>query len=332
MTAHIRYIDLFAGIGGISQALHRVFPSSECVMVSEKDKFSLQTYQANNALDSSVYFGDITKVDENSVPAHDILLGGFPCQAFSISGKKLGFEDTRGTLFFDIARIAKCKRPKVLLLENVKNLESHDKGNTFKVILKTLEDIGYHATFQKIVAKHFVPQKRERIYIVAVRNDLPTFDFSKVGIPAEIHILKEILFSQTASNISGNPNVDKFLNEEGFPLSKYTISDQLWAFLKSHADKHASKGNGFGYGLHTANDVARTLTARYYKDGSEILIAQEGLNPRKLTPRECARLMGFDDSFIIPVSDSQAYKQFGNSVVVPVLEAILSEIKNQCFK
>ena len=328
----IKYLDLFAGIGGISGALSNVAPSSECVMVAEFNKFSLQTYLANHQVAPEAVKGDITKVELSDIPLHDLILAGFPCQAFSLGGLRKGFEDTRGTLFFDVARIAKQFKPKVLFLENVKNLVAHDKGNTFKVIQQTLDEIGYNLSYRVINSKSLVPQKRDRIYMVATRKDLPIFDFDTVKFPDDVKQLSTILFDSKSSNLSGNPDIDTYLDTTtGQPKDKYTLSPKLWEFLQAHANKHASKGNGFGFGLNTPDMTARTLTARYYKDGSEVLIAQDNKNPRKLTPRECARLMGFPDSFKIPVSDTQAYRQFGNSVVVPVVQTILEQVVAQYF-
>lgn len=311
------FIDLFAGIGGIRLAFQNL--GGKCVFTSEWDKFSKQTYDANFG---EVPFGDITKINEENIPDHDILLAGFPCQPFSIAGvskknslgRAHGFLDaTQGTLFFDVARIIDYKRPKVFLLENVKNLVSHDKGNTFKTIKETLEKIGYNIHYKVLDGKHFVPQHRERIVIVGfdekIFNKEENFEFPKM--PDQKFALKDIL----------EENVD----------SKYTLSDKLWTYLQEYAKKHKAKGNGFGYGLTDLNGISRTLSARYYKDGAEILIPQEGKNPRRLTPRECARLQGFPDNFIIPVSDNQAYKQFGNSVTSPLFQIVGKQILN-CLK
>ncbi len=303
-----KFIDLFAGIGGIRMAFQNL--GGKCVFTSEWDKFSKITYDANFG---EVPFGDITKIDENEIPNHDVLLAGFPCQPFSIAGvskknslgRAHGFlDETQGTLFFDVARIIKHKRPKAFLLENVKNLVSHDKGNTFKVIKETLKEIGYNIHFKVLDGQHYVPQHRERIIIVGFDNDIfkgeEKFEFPKT--PNKKFQIKNILDSE----------ID----------SKYTLSDKLWNYLQEYAKKHKAKGNGFGFGLTNLDGVSRTMSARYYKDGAEILIPQEDKNPRRLTPRECARLQGFPDDFIIPVSDNQAYKQFGNSVVSPLMEAV----------
>ncbi len=312
------FIDLFAGIGGLRQGFESA--GGQCVFTSEWNRFSGQTY-STNFLDTHPITGDITKVLAKDIPAHDVLLAGFPCQAFSLAGKKGGFSDTRGTLFFDVARILQHHRPKAFLLENVKNLLSHDKGNTWKTIYHVLtEQLGYHVHFRVIDAKYFVPQHRERIYIVGFAN--PT-NFSFPSLPAKAPTLASIL--HTPSDAPHPHSAPYF--EGGKVHPRYTLSDKLWAYLQSHAAKHQKAGNGFGFGLFEPHQCARTLSARYYKDGSEVLIAQENQNPRRLTPRECARLMGFADSFVIPVSDSQSYKQFGNSVVVPVSTAIAAQMK-----
>lgn len=292
----------------------------KCVFTSEWDVFAKKTYHANYG---EVPFGDITKIHEDLIPPHDILLGGFPCQPFSIAGvskknalgRAHGFlDETQGTLFFDIARIIQSKRPKVFMLENVKNLVSHDKGKTFRVIKNTLESLNYSVHTKVIDGANFVPQHRERIIIVGFDRDRfqgkENFKFPELGVSDQK--LRSILERQ----------VDP----------KYTLSDKLWTYLQDYADKHRAKGNGFGFGLANIEGVSRTLSARYYKDGSEILIPQKGKNPRRLTPRECARLQGFPDKFIIPVSDNQAYKQFGNSVVVPLMQAVGQEIVNVLSK
>ncbi|MDY3319891.1 DNA (cytosine-5-)-methyltransferase [Riemerella anatipestifer] len=303
-----KFIDLFAGIGGIRLAYQNL--GGKCVFSSEWNNFAKKTYEANFG---EVPFGDITQISETSIPDHDVLLGGFPCQPFSIAGvskknslgKNHGFlDETQGTLFFDIARIIEHKKPKTFMLENVKNLVSHDKGNTFKVIKNTLEELGYSVYYQVLNGKHFVPQNRERILIVGFRNDIfnreENFKFPKLPEP--------------------NSTIREILEEKIDP--KYTLSDKLWNYLQDYAKKHKAKGNGFGFGLTDLDGISRTISARYYKDGSEILIPQEGINPRRLTPRECARLQGFPDEYIIPVSDNQAYKQFGNSVTVPLIQAV----------
>jgi DNA (cytosine-5)-methyltransferase 1 len=306
--AKFTFIDLFAGIGGIRLAYQNL--GGKCVFTSEWDKYSKQTYQANFG---ELPHGDITQINEKDIPDHDILLGGFPCQPFSIAGvskknalgKAHGFlDETQGTLFFDVARIIEYKKPKAFMLENVKNLVSHDKGKTFKIIIKTLKELGYSVHFSVLDGKYFVPQHRERIIIVGFRNEF--FDgkeqFEFPNMPNITYKIIDILEAEVQE--------------------KYTLSDKLWNYLQAYAIKHKAKGNGFGFGLTNLNGISRTMSARYYKDGAEILIPQEHKNPRRLTPRECARLQGFPDTFIIPVSDNQAYKQFGNSVVVPLMQAV----------
>ncbi len=305
-NAPYKMIDLFAGIGGTRLGFYQT-KKVNVVFSSEFDEHAVKTYKANYGEQP---FGDITKIETESIPEHDILVGGFPCQAFSQAGKKLGFEDTRGTLFFEIARILKKKQPKAFLLENVKNLTLHDHGKTFEVIVNTLEELGYEVFPCLFKAKDFgVPQNRERIYIVGFNKDKVSNykDFIMPTPPCSETKVGQIL----ESNVDG----------------KYTISDKLWNGHQRRKAEHKEKGNGFGYTLFTADSpYTNTISARYYKDGSEILIAQEGKNPRKITPREAARLQGFPEEFIIPVSDTQAYKQFGNSVAVPVIHAIAEEI------
>ena len=313
-----KFIDLFAGIGGIRLAYQN--NGGKCVFSSEWDKFSKQTYEANFG---EVPFGDITKISEKEIPDHDILLGGFPCQPFSIAGvskkKSLGrqhgfLDKTQGTLFFDIARIIEHKKPKAFMLENVKNLVSHDKKKTFKVITETLTELGYSLHYKVLDGKYYVPQHRERIIIVGFKKSVfkgkETFQFPQ---PNESNFaIREIL----------QKNVDE----------KYTLSDKLWSYLQEYKKKHQAKGNGFGFGLTDLNGISRTMSARYYKDGAEILIPQRGKNPRRLTPRECARLQGFPDKFLIPVSNNQAYKQFGNSVVMPLIQAVGKNIVKELDK
>jgi DNA (cytosine-5)-methyltransferase 1 len=313
-----KFVDLFAGIGGIRLAFQNI--GGKCVFSSEWNNFSKKTYEANFG---EVPFGDITKISEKAIPDHDLLLAGFPCQPFSIAGvskknalgKKHGFlDETQGTLFFDIARIIDRKKPKAFMLENVKNLVSHDKGNTFKVIKNTLTALGYLLHYKVLDSKYFVPQHRERIIIIGFRNDIfqgkESFQFPKLHEPTAK--IKDILLKETDS--------------------KYTLSDKLWNYLQNYAAKHKAKGNGFGFGLTDLNGISRTISARYYKDGSEILIPQEGINPRRLTPRECARLQGFPDEFIIPVSDNQAYRQFGNSVTVPLIQTVGKQLIKELLK
>ena len=317
-TPKFKFIDLFAGIGGIRLAFQNL--GGKCVFTSEWDTYSKKTYDANFG---EVPFGDITKISETEIPDHDILLGGFPCQPFSIAGvskknalgKAHGFlDETQGTLFFDVARIIKHRMPKAFMLENVKNLVSHDKGKTFTIIKETLKELGYSIHFKVLDGQHFVPQHRERIIIVGFNNNIfkgkETFEFPKMGDTK--FVIRDILEKE----------VDQ----------KYTLSDKLWNYLQEYAKKHKAKGNGFGFGLTNLDGISRTMSARYYKDGAEILIPQDGLNPRRLTPRECARLQGFPDSFIIPVSDNQAYKQFGNSVVTPLIQAIGKNIIKEILK
>jgi DNA (cytosine-5)-methyltransferase 1 len=303
------FIDLFAGIGGIRLAYQNL--GGKCVFTSEWNKFAKKTYEANFG---EVPFGDITKISEKNIPDHDLLLAGFPCQPFSIAGvskknalgKSHGFlDETQGTLFFDIARIIKYKKPKAFMLENVKNLVSHDKGKTFKVITETLKELGYYLHYKVLDGKHFVPQHRERIIIVGFRENV---EFNFPPLPEPSVTIKEIL--------------------EPDPLEKYTLTPHLWKYLQDYADKHKANGNGFGFGLVDLKGISRTLSARYYKDGAEILIPQKGKNPRRLTPRECARLQGFPDNFLIPVSDNQAYRQFGNSVTVPLIQAVGKKLVN----
>ena len=325
--SRFNFIDLFAGIGGIRKGFDAI--GGHCVFTSEWNKFSQQTYAANFR-DNHPPHGDITAIRADDIPEHDVLLAGFPCQPFSIAGvskknslgRSHGFADeTQGTLFFDVARILKAKRPSAFLLENVKNLTSHDKGRTFQVILKTLtEELGYKVWHKVIDAQHFLPQHRERIVIVGFKDDVP-FSWDDLKLPAKGSVrLKAILHPEDASE---KPEGVFTLGASAVVNGKYTLTDKLWQYLQGYADKHKAAGNGFGFGLVTPNDVARTLSARYYKDGSEILVSQgKGKNPRRLTPRECARLMGYGDDFKIPVSDTQAYKQFGNSVAVPVFEAV----------
>ncbi len=330
------FIDLFAGIGGIRLGFESA--GGQCVFTSEWNKYAAQTYMRNFNSDHPVA-GDITKVDPASIPDHDVLLAGFPCQPFSIAGvskknslgRAHGFAcEAQGTLFFDIANILRVKRPPAILLENVKNLMSHDKGNTFKVIKKTLEEeLGYTIFPLVVDAKGFVPQHRERIYIVGFRDKVP-FSWETFNKPdPSARLLRSILHPENGTETSAFDLAKGYIiGKKGIVNEKYTLSDKLWNYLQGYAAKHKAKGNGFGFGLVGPDDTARTLSARYYKDGSEILISRgKGKNPRRLTPRECARLMGYPDDFIIPVSDTQAYKQFGNSVAVPVISEIARIMK-----
>ncbi len=325
------FTDLFAGIGGIRMGFESA--GGKCVFTSEWDKYANKTYIENFPIDHEIV-GDITQVNENNIPDHDVLLAGFPCQPFSIAGvskknalgRDHGFLDiAQGTLFFDVARIIKAKRPKAILLENVKNLKSHDGGRTFEVIRNVLQkELGYHIFPQVIDGKGFVPQHRERIYIVGFREDTPfSWDSFNSRDPAD-KVMRDILH---AENGSEEPEKDYTISRRAKVNEKYILSDKLWKYLYDYKAKHKAKGNGFGFGKVTRNCVARTLSARYYKDGSEILVSRGRFNPRRLTPRECARLMGYPDTFNIPVSDTQAYKQFGNSVVMPVVSEIARIMK-----
>lgn len=305
MTEKYTFIDLFAGIGGTRIAFEEA--GCECVFSSEWDKFAQKTYEDNFG---EKPFGDIRSVGSANIPKHNILVAGFPCQPFSISGvskkrslgKPEGFKDEKqGNLFWEIKRILRDKKPDAFLLENVKHLKRHDRGNTYKVIMDSLiNDLKYHVFDQIIDADSYVPQHRERIFIVGFKEKV-TFSFPEAK----------------------NKNKPKLIDilDNNVP-AKYTLTDHLWNYLQQYAAKHKAKGNGFGYGLADLNGRTRTLSARYHKDGSEILIPQEGKNPRRLTPFECAKLMGFTQlrpDFKITVSDTQAYRQFGNSVVVPVV-------------
>jgi DNA (cytosine-5)-methyltransferase 1 len=306
-----RFIDLFAGIGGLRLAFESL--GGRCVFTSEIDRFACRTYEANFG---DLPAGDITEIPSDEIPGHDILLAGFPCQPFSLAGvsklgslnRNHGFEDpTRGTLFFEIKRILAHHRPKAFLLENVKNLRNHDRGRTYKVIRQALEeDLGYRVFDAVLDAANVVPQHRERIFIVGFDRNVP-FEFP--DLPPVGPSLKTVL-----------------LDHDGVD-PKYTLSDHLWKYLQDYAAKHRAKGNGFGFSVADPDGVARTLSARYHKDGSEILIGQgEGRNPRRLTPIECRRLMGFPEDFEFPVSDTQAYRQLGNAVVVPLVERIAAEM------
>lgn len=324
-ASRLSFIDLFCGIGGFHYAFQST--GAKCVWASDWEVKARETYSANHEIEP---WGDITKarfvakdykgpLEPDQIPPHDILCAGFPCQPFSIAGvskklslgRKHGFEDEKqGNLFFHLAKIIDHYRPKAFVLENVKNLRSHDKGKTFLIIYNTLRELGYHLHTQIIDAQHYVPQHRERIFIVGFRDPLP-FEFPTPGA-ARGHrdkprpILADIL----------EPN----------PHPKYTLSDKLWNYLQNYAKKHQAAGNGFGCEVRGPDDVSRTLSARYYKDGSEILIRQKGKNPRKLTPNECRRLMGYPEGFKIVVSDAPAYKQFGNSVVVPVVTSVAEQV------
>ena len=297
------FIDLFAGIGGMRQAFEA--NGGKCVFSSEWDKFAQQTYEANFGDKPQ---GDITQIPSSVIPRHDILIAGFPCQPFSHAGLKKGFMDTRGTLFFDVARIINDRKPSLVLLENVKGFTSHDKGRTFATVVATLNELGYDTSSQVLNASDFgLPQNRERIFIVGVnRRKIRGSEFKFPSPPKTKVKVGDIL----------QRKVD----------SKYVLSNKLWSGHKRRLREHRERGNGFGYSLFTSDSPrTSTISARYYKDGSEILIATPG-NPRKITPREAARLQGFPESFVIPVSDTQAYKQFGNSVAVNVVSAIAREM------
>ncbi|QVK34922.1 DNA (cytosine-5-)-methyltransferase [Pseudomonas syringae] len=359
------FIDLFAGIGGIRKGFEAI--GGECVFTSEWNTHAVRTYKANHYCDPkrhkfnqdirTVTLSDKPEISDEEayrhidreIPDHDVLLAGFPCQPFSLAGvskknslgRKHGFEcETQGTLFFDVARIIAAKRPSAFLLENVKNLKSHDKGNTFRVICEALDELGYEVadvnapkgSDPKVIdAKHFVPQHRERIVLVGFRRDL------NVHGGFTLRDIEKLIPKQ-------RPSFGDLLDKE--VDSKYILTPKLWDYLYRYAEKHRQKGNGFGFGLTRPNDVARTLSARYHKDGSEILVDRgfvehldfnSDLNqinrPRRLTPHECSRLMGFDkpgeSKFVIPVSDTQAYRQFGNSVAVPVFEAVAKLMKSR---
>lgn len=337
------FIDLFAGVGGTRLGFESV--GGRCVFTSEWDRFARRTYEENfRDHVAHVFSTDIRQVEAPwQVPDHDVLLAGFPCQPFSLAGvskknslgREHGFLDrTQGTLFFDIARILKFCRPRAFMLENVKNLVGHDHGRTFAVIKQVLEEeLGYVIAHSVIDAQAWVPQHRERIIIVGfdpsqTRRQLP-FDFDRVAVPNSRPRLGQILHSEIEA--PEEPYT------EGSPCrvsDRYTLSDKLWDYLQLYAEKHRARGNGFGFGLVGPNDIARTLSARYHKDGSEILVSQgSSCNPRRLTPRECARLMGFTPEntpdgreWLIPVSDTQAYRQFGNSIVVPMVRAVAEQM------
>jgi len=330
-VGRFRFIDLFAGIGGFRYAFEDV--GGSCVFTCEWNKYARKTYEANFGVDHA-FAEDITLVPVEAVPPHDVLLAGFPCQPFSIAGvskknslgRPHGFADeAQGTLFFDIAQILRRHRPAAFLLENVKNLASHDKGNTLRVILRVLrEDLGYQVDWKVLDAKSFVPQHRERVFLVGFR-DPNDFSFARhVSVPDAKSgpRMSTILHPEEGSEAAEEPYT---VGKSASVSDKYTLSDKLWDYLQAYAEKHRLKGNGFGFGMVGPTDVSRTLSARYYKDGSEILVRREGGNPRRLTPRECARLMGFDRGdrrVVIPVSDTQAYKQFGNAVSVPIVDVI----------
>ena len=301
MKKRFRFIDLFAGIGGIRIPFEEL--GGKCVFSSEWDRFAQQTYEANFG---EIPHGDITEIDEKDIPKHDLLVAGFPCQAFSQAGLKKGFKDTRGTMFFEIQRILDHHKPNALLLENVKGLRGHDKGKTFKVIVSILNELGYQTLESKVLnAKDFgLPQNRERIFIVGYKNHV-NFQFPE----------PPMIETKVGSIL------DKRVPE------KYTISDKMWESAKRRKENYRKKGYGFGFSLfNRGSKYTSTISARYYKDGAEIWIDQKNKNPRKLTPNEARKLQGFPEDFAIPVSNVQAYKQFGNSVSVPVIRAIAEKI------
>lgn len=330
------FIDLFAGIGGLRRGFESI--GGRCVFTSEWDEKALQTYVANYGPVEQDAGEDIATLPLDRIPPHDVLLAGFPCQPFSLAGvskknslgRPHGFDcDTQGTLFFNIQQIIEARQPRAFLLENVKNLLSHDRGNTWRVIQHVLkEELGYHIYPQLVNARRVLPQNRDRIFIVGFKEPAE-FDWEALDLPAEDAgpKLGSILHPEDGSEID-----QPYTDAEGRVSQKYYLTDHLWNYLQRYAEKHRSQGNGFGFSLFGPDDVARTLSARYHKDGSEILIRTRDGNPRRLTPRECARLMGFDPllenepkgytRFRIPVSDTQAYRQFGNSVAVPVVASI----------
>jgi DNA (cytosine-5)-methyltransferase 1 len=335
-AAAFTFIDLFAGIGGLRRGFEPL--GGKCIFTSEWNPYAQKTYRANFPNDDHEIKGDITEIEAEDIPPHDLLLAGFPCQPFSIAGvskknalnRPHGFAcETQGTLFFDVERIIAHHRPRVFVLENVRNLVNHDKGRTFEVIREVLtKKLGYNVKYKVIDAKSWVPQHRERIFIVGFRDETEfTFDDFVTPDPLKGPKLGTILHPEDGSE---DPDFHYTEGEKAKVSKKYTLTPHLWNYLQQYAKKHQEKGNGFGFGLVGPKDVSRTLSARYYKDGSEILIKQKGKGPRRLTPRECARLMGFEKpgerDFKIPVSDTQAYKQFGNAVVVPVVEAVANHM------
>jgi DNA (cytosine-5)-methyltransferase 1 len=330
------FIDLFAGIGGLRLGFESA--GGRCIFTSEWDRYAQKTYLENFG-QAHPLAGDITKIEAADIPDHDVLLAGFPCQPFSLAGvskknalgRPHGFQcTTQGTLFFDVQRIIDAKRPSAFLLENVRNLVSHDGGNTFRTIKHVLEnELGYRVHPMVVDGRRFVPQGRQRILLVGFRSDVG-FDWERTlaRMPAveDGPTLGSILHPQDGSeeDVDGG----RYINEDGRVRDRYTLSDGLWKYLQNYAAKHRAAGNGFGCSVFGPGDVSRTLSARYYKDGSEILISQgPNRNPRRLTPRECARLMGFPDTFRIPVSDTRAYKQFGNSVIMPLMAAVANAMK-----
>ncbi|URP86416.1 DNA-cytosine methyltransferase [Enterobacter phage EC-F2] len=299
----MKIIDLCAGVGGVRLGFDKAFGGVECLLTSEIDKFAQQTYIENWGDDNLQ--GDLFAIDENKVPDHDILLAGFPCQAFSKAGLKLGFDDVRGTVFFEILRIIRAKKPRVLFFENVPELLTHDKGKTFKTIYGLLEAEGYNVFYQRLNTKDFgLPQRRERVFIVCFLDDV----FFSFPVPPRTPT-----------------RVGDILEDAD---DSFTLSDNAWKGFRERKERNKANGKGFGYQAVTSDSVCTgTITAQYFKDGVQCLVLQDGKNPRRLTPRECFRLQGFPDSFQIPTSKKQAYKQAGNSVSVPVIEAIAKQIK-----
>jgi len=341
--ARFTFIDLFSGIGGMRMGVESA--GGRCIFSCEWDRYARKTYLENFRDGADHPFPeDIWDVRPEDIPPHDLLVAGFPCQPFSIAGvskknslgRAHGFDDKeQGNLFFRIRDVLEEHHPPAFLLENVKNLKSHDKGNTFRTIMRVLEkELGYKVQTRIIDAAAFVPQHRERIFIVGFREDTG-FDFSKLRIdePTKRPTLGHILHPENGKEAEEPPFT---VGDKAEVAERYFLTKHLWAYLKNYAAKHRAMGNGFGYGLVGRNDIARTLSARYYKDGSEILIDRgKGKTPRRLTPRECARLMGFDQNrkpFVIPVSDTRAYKQFGNAVVVPVVEAVVKSMTPHIMK
>ncbi|WP_293965165.1 DNA (cytosine-5-)-methyltransferase [uncultured Porphyromonas sp.] len=361
----LTFIDLFAGIGGFHLAMHSV--GAKCVFASEWDQYARQTYEANyrklapELFSRGLFAGDITKVDPASIPPFDILCAGFPCQPFSVAGLRRGFEDTRGTLFFNIANIVKSKieegnPPKVLFLENVRGLRTHDKGNTLRVILDTLEELGYRYSYEVLNAKYFgVPQNRERLFIVAWSKDLISADrfLFPYGIDAEGNTIYD---KQMAKRCAIQTKVSDIFEPQSIERDEFTISDRMWFGHQTRKKRNRLNGKGFGYSKFTGNSIyTSTISARYWKDGSEILIDQSnrGLNPRMLTPVEAGRLQGYkvigsgwehtesasnlaysesDPEFKIVVSKKEAYRQFGNSVAIPVIKRLSQEIIKQLIR
>lgn len=332
------FIDLFAGIGGIRLGFEAA--GGRCIFTSEWDAYAQKTYTENFGKEHEIA-GDITLIDAKKIPDHDVLLAGFPCQPFSLAGvskknalgRPHGFEcTTQGTLFFDVQRIIAAKRPKAFLLENVKNLISHDGGNTFRVIMDVLErKLGYVVRPMVVDGRRFVPQHRQRILLVGFEKDVG-FDWStllaKMPAVSDGPKLASILHREDGSEEEGQDDNGRFILPDGKVQKKYTLTDRLWQYLQNYAEKHRQAGNGFGCSVVGPTDTSRTLSARYYKDGSEILISRGARRtPRRLTPRECARLMGYPEDFRIPVSDTRAYKQFGNSVVVPLITEVAHAMK-----